>query len=374
MLNNIDLLIVGAGPVGCVVANKAANELGWKVLMLEKRNHIAGNCYDCYHDNGVLIHRYGPHYFRTNNKALLDYLSKYTSWIPGNYFVKSYTKGEYFAFPISLLTLEQFYNKNLTADQAKKLLKEVSENIPNPSNSEEFVLSRVGKELYEAFYLGYTLKQWDIHPKDLHKSVCGRIPIRFNKDPRYVDHKYQVTPEHGFTKLFANMIGHKNIHILLNSDFRELRKSIQPKKATLYTGAVDEYFGHKFGKLPWRSLVFDFKTYYEEKVQPVVQVNYPNNFDYTRSVEIKHVTKQKHPYTVVSYEYPVSEGDPYYPIPREANHQLNFKYQELAEEERKQNQVYFAGRLAKYTYLNTDQAIESALETYEQIKKDLAHE
>lgn len=370
MLDNIDLLIAGAGPVGCTVANKAAKELGWKVLIVEKRNHIAGNCFDRYHESGVMIHQYGPHYFRTNNKELLSFLSEYTSWIPGNYYVKSYSQDQYFPFPINILTLEQFYNSKLTPQKAKELLDDVCEKIEHPKNSEEFVLSRVGKELYEAFYLGYTLKQWDMHPKDLHKSVCGRIPVRFNKDQRYVDHKYQLTPGHGFTKMFQNMIDHENIHLMLNTDFNSLRNEINPNKATLFTGPVDQYFDYSLGKLPWRSLEFDFKEFQQEYVQPVVQINYPNDFDYTRSVEIKHVTKQKHHHTVVSYEYPKNTGDPYYPIPREQNHALNLKYQELAENESKNNKVFFAGRLAKYTYLNTDQAIESALEVFSRIKKE----
>jgi UDP-galactopyranose mutase len=369
-LNNIDLLIVGAGPVGCVIAERAANVLGWKVLLVEKRHHIAGNCYDRFHESGLMIHQYGPHYFRTNKKELLDYLSQFTSWIPGNYFVKSFTQGDYFPFPINLNTLSQFFKKELNADTAKKLLEEVRYKIDNPQNSEEFVLSRVGKEMYEAFYLGYTLKQWALHPKELDASVCGRIPIRFNHDERYVDHEFQLTPANGFTALFSKMISNPNIHVMLQTDYRELQKWGKPNKATVYTGPIDEYFNHSLGKLPWRSLEFEFKTFNKEFVQPCVQINYPNDFDYTRTVEIKHVTAQKHHNTVISYEYSKATGDPYYPVPAPQNRELFNKYWQLAQEETRNNKVYFAGRLAKYLYMNTDEAIESALEQFEIIKND----
>jgi UDP-galactopyranose mutase len=365
-MKNIDVLIIGAGPVGCVLAEQLATKNNQKILIVEKRNHIAGNCFDRYHESGVMIHEYGPHYFRTNKIEVLNYLSKYTEWIPGNYKVKSYSRGELFPFPINILTLEQFFNVKLTTEEAKKLLASLGEDYANPKNSEEFVLSRVGKELYEAFYLGYTLKQWEMHPKDLDASVCGRIPIRFNKDERYVDHKFQLTPKHGFTKLFGNMINHKNIHVLLNTDYKEIIKDVNPK-FVIYTGPIDYYFDNKFGKLPWRSLSFNHVEYNKEFEQPCVQINYPNDFKYTRSVEIKHVTQQKTPNTIVSYEFSEKEGDPYYPIPAEENKKLFLKYKELAELETKEKNVYFGGRLANYTYINTDEAIENALELYNKI-------
>ncbi len=371
MFSKADLIICGAGPVGCVIAERAAKVLDWKVMIIDKRNHIAGNCYDEYYSGGILIHKYGPHYFRSHSKALIDYLSQFTDWIPGNYFVKSYSRGEYFNFPINLSTLEQFFNRKFTAEEAREFLIGVRIENENPQNSEEFVLSRVGHELYEAFYLGYTKKQWDIHPKDLAPSVCGRIPIRFNNDCRYVDHKYQLTPGDGFTSLFQSMIDHPNIHLLLNTNYFDIKDQIKPQKATVYTGPVDAYFDYKLGKLPWRSLQFDFKKYHENLVQPVVQINFPNDFDYTRSVEIKHVTRQKHPHTVVSYEYPMPEGDPYYPIPNIANAALYKKYKTMADEEKHNKKVFFAGRLAQYTYMNTDEAIEIALKTFDEIKSTL---
>ncbi len=374
MEKNYDLLIVGAGPVGCVIAERAANELGWKVLIIDKRNHLAGNCFDQTHKSGVLVHQYGPHYFRTNKKELIDYLSAFTSWIPGNYIVKSSVGGELYPFPINLNTLRKFFGENFNPDSAKEYLEKLRLKIEKPNNSEEFVLSRVGQKMYESFYLGYTLKQWEKHPKDLDASVCGRIPVRFNEDERYVDHKFQLTPADGFTAMFKKMIENPNITVQLNTDYKSIKDSLPNVKATVYSGAVDEYFNFQFGKLPWRSLEFDFVEYKEEYRQPCVQINYPNEHEYTRTVEIKHVTRQKHPNTVVSFEYPKSVGDPYYPIPAEENRVLYSKYKVLADEETKRKKVYFAGRLAQYVYMNTDEAIETALLTFKKIKRECINE
>ena len=366
---DVDLLIVGAGPVGCVIAERAATQLGWQVLIVEKRNHIAGNCYDRFHESGLLVHEYGPHYFRSNNKELIDYLSRFTEWVPGNYIVKSSTKGQLFPFPINRKTLSQFVGHALTEAEARNYVENAREKIAEPRNSEEFVLSRVGRDLYEAFYLGYTLKQWDRHPRDLEPSVCGRIPVRFNDDERYVDHEIQVTPKNGFTALFTKMVDHPNIRIMLQTDYRTIKESVKPRKATIYCGPVDEYFNHSLGRLPWRSLEFEFVEFPQEYKQPCVQINYPNEHEYTRTVEIKHVTGQKHPRTVVSYEYPRAEGSPYYPVPAPENRSLYQKYEALAEEETRRANVFFCGRLATYRYMNTDEAIESALKTFERIRK-----
>jgi UDP-galactopyranose mutase len=370
MWNDFDLLIVGAGVVGCIVAERAAKLKGWKSLIVDKRSHIAGNCHDTYHESGLLIHKYGPHYFRTNKTEIVDYLSEFTEWVEGNYFVKSYSQGQYFPFPINLDTLEQFYGAKLTPQAASDFLNSIrSHEFPQPKNSEEFVLSRVGRELYEAFYLGYTLKQWERHPRDLDASVCGRIPVRFNRDHRYVDHRFQLTPKDGFTKLFARMIAKPEVKVLLNTDFDEIRHAIKPKRATLYTGPIDQYFAYEYGRLPWRSLEFDFRQYHQEFVQPCVQINYPNDFLYTRTVEIKHVTRQIHPHTVISYEYPKSSGDPYYPVPAPENRALYERYRGLADHEQRTKNVFFAGRLARYTYINTDEAVEMGLATFNDVLK-----
>jgi UDP-galactopyranose mutase len=234
------------------------------------------------------------------------------------------------------------------------------------------VLSRVGPELYDAFYRGYTLKQWGVGAASLDPGVCGRIPVRLNRDPRYVDHKYQVMPTRGFTALFRAMLRHRRIRVLLGCRYDEVRELIRPRRATLFTGPLDEYFGHRLGRLPYRSLRFDFVAKPVEYAQPCVQVNYPNDFAYTRSVEVKHVTGQRHPHTVVSYETPSATGDPFYPVPRAENRALYQRYAALAEQERVRNHVYFCGRLAQYRYFNTDEVIQEALRCFSQIRAERA--
>jgi UDP-galactopyranose mutase len=372
MLDDIDLLVCGAGPAGCVLAERAAAVLGWKVLVVDRRRHVAGNCFDCTHPSGVRVHRYGPHYFRTDDADLLRYLSRFTDWVPGNYVVKSLVGGRLFPFPINLTTLEMFFGRSLDADSAERLLQTKRQPTARPRNSEELVLSRVGRELYEAFYLNYTLKQWQAHPRDLDPSVCGRIPVRLDREERYVSHRSQVMPRHGFTALFARMLRHRKIRVLLDCDFREVRDLIVPRHATVYTGPVDAYFDHRFGRLPYRSLHFEFVPYQTAYRQSCVQINYPNDFAYTRSVEIKHATGQRHPETVVCYETPRAAGEPYYPVPSPAGRALYSRYQELAEQATRRDRVFFCGRLAQYRYFNTDEVIQEALRCFTEIRRSCA--
>lgn len=362
-----DLLIVGAGPVGCVVAERAATLRGWTSLVIDRRPHLAGHCYDELRD-GILVHRYGPHYFRTNNPDVVTYLSAFTDWIPGRYLVRSRVGGRLLPFPINRRTLEAFYGTSLTTDGARALIERVRDrSIREPSNCEEFLVGAIGRELYEAFYRGYTEKQWGRSPRALDMSVCQRIPIRFDDDERYVDHRFQVMPALGYTRMFERMVARPEITVRLNTDFAEVRGRVTPRVATVYSGCVDDYFDHRLGRLEWRSLHFDFVTYGEEFRQPCVQINYPDEFEYTRSVEIKHVTGQRAPHTVVAYEYPRSHGDPYYPIPTPPQRALYTRYEALADEERRRRRVFFAGRLARYAYINMDEAVEMAQATFEEI-------
>lgn len=366
---DVDILIVGAGAVGSVAAERAATR-GYKVLIIEKRKHIAGNCYDECFSNGVLIHKYGPHYFRTNDENLLTYLSQFTEWIPGNYIVKSCVHGQLYPFPINLTTLEKFFHiSSLSQEEAERLLSTKQIKNKEPDTSEEFVLSRVGDELYRAFYLGYTLKQWNKHPKELDASVCGRIPIRFNRDERYVDHKHQLMPKEGYTKMFEKILHHDNIKVLTETPYKKMKNLVRPKVATIYCGPVDEYFEFCFGRLPWRSLTFEYKIEKQNLVQPCVQINYPNENAYTRTVEIKHVTRQEHPETVISYEYPVDGEEPYYPVPT-CDKEIVLQYEKLAREETIRNKIYFAGRLARYKYINMDEAFIEGMHLIDTIEKE----
>ena len=357
-----DILIVGAGLSGLVIANRAAKN-GLKILIVEKRNHIGGNCYDYYNEIGVLVHKYGPHYFRTNKKEVFDYLSQFTEWHYVQYKVKAYVDGKLLSLPINLNTINEMYGLNLSSFELREWFEEIREKIDNPGNSEEIVVSKVGREIYEKFFYGYTTKQWSLEPKELDASVTARIPVRTNRDDRYFTDKYQAMPKYGYTKMFEKMSAHPNIKILLNTNFKEIKDEIKYKKL-VYTGPIDEFFDFKFGKLPYRSLKFEHENYFQEFYQEYSQINYPNDYDFTRVVEIKHVTGQKHPYTTIVREYPANEGEPYYPIPAQKNKKIYNKYREEAE---KLKNVYFIGRLASYRYLNMDQVIDEALKASQKI-------
>ncbi len=365
-----DVIIIGAGPVGCVLAERISSELKLNCLIIEKRNHIAGNCYDEYNSKGLLYHKYGPHYLRFKNKKTMNYLSKFTKWIPGEYIVRSSIDSKLYPIPINLDTLEMFFNKKFRSKkEVLNFLEKKRLKIKKPKNFEEFVLSKLGKEIYEKFYKNYTIKQWNIDPKNLSKEIAGRLPIRFNRNPYYVKEKLRFMPKKGFTAMFQKMTNNKKIKIKVNTDFFKIRKKIKFKNFIIYTGEPDRYFDYKYGKLDWRSLIFKFRNYKKNKLQNCVQYNYPNDYKYTRSVEIKHVTKQKSKYTVISKEFPTSKGDPYYPISNSKNIKLFKKYEKLISNEMKKN-VFFEGRLAKYKYFNTDEVIESALSLFDVLKNN----
>jgi len=365
---NPDLLIVGAGPVGCVIAERAAKIKNWKTLIVEKRDHIAGNCYDEYNSKGVLIHKYGPHYMRFKKKKIFNYVSKFTKWINGNYIVKSYINGKLYPIPINLTTLEKFFKKKFHKKKdVQNFLNKIRIKKKKINNSEDFILSKLGREIYENFYKNYTIKQWGIHPKKLDKSVVGRLPIRFNRNPFYVNQKLKVMPKKGYTNLFNKMISNPNIEVVLKTSYGDVEKKVQPKKAIIYTGPPDVFFNYKYGKLKWRSLKFNFKTFKKKKIQECVQINFPNDKKYTRKVEIKHVTKQKINFSTISYEFPKSTGDPYYPINDVRNRIMFKKYDKLIKEAEKKN-IFFEGRLAKYKYLNMDEVIERALLLFKKLK------
>ena len=364
-----DVIIIGGGPVGCVLAERITSVLKLDCTIIEKRNHIAGNCYDELNSKGLLYHKYGPHYLRFKNKKTMNYLSKFTEWIPGEYIVKSSVDKKLYPFPINLDTLEMFFNcKFKSKKDVLKFLKKKQIKIKKPKNFEEFVISRLGKDIYEKFYKNYTLKQWNIHPKKLAKEIAGRLPIRFNRNPYYVKEKLRFMPKKGFTYMFNKMIKNKKIKVKLNTDFFKFRKKIKFNHFMIYTGEPDRYFNFKYGKLDWRSLIFKFQNFKRKNIQSCVQYNFPNDHKYTRTVEIKHVTKQRNNYTVISKEYPTNKGDPYYPISNQKNIKLFKKYENLIIKEMKKN-IYFEGRLAKYKYFNTDEVIESALDLFNKLKK-----
>ena len=357
----IDYLIVGAGLTGCVLAERLASQCGKTVLIMDKRDHIGGNCYDYYDQSGIIVHKYGPHYFRTDNKQVLDYLSRFTDWHHHQYRILANVDGQLVPFPINLDTINSLYGLNLSSFELNDFFKKVRKPIAEIKTSEDVVVNQVGQELYEKFFKGYTTKQWGLDPSKLAASVCARIPVRSNRDARYFSARYQVMPKSGYTRMFMKLIAHPNIYLLLKTDFKTIKNHL-PFKNLIYTGPIDEFFNNKFGPLPYRSLRFDFETLAQEWFQSVSQVNYPNDYDFTRIIEIKHATGQVHPKTTIVREYPTNEGDPFYPVPREQNQMLYKKYR--AEADKLEN-VFFIGRLAQYKYLNMDEVVAQALKLFD---------
>jgi UDP-galactopyranose mutase len=399
---SFDCLIVGAGFAGLTVAERLATRAGLRSLLVERRKHIGGNAYDHYDDYGVLIHKYGPHYFRTNSPKIREYLSLFTEWHPVEYKILSYSDGRYWKFPINLNTFEQLIGRPSTSEEMEAWLAEKRIPIANPQNSEEVILSQVGHELYEKFFRGYTLKQWRRHPRELDASVCGRIPIRTNRDDRYLREEFQALPKAGYTRMFERMVAAcgDRLRLLLNTDFREVLPFVR-FRYMVYTGAIDEFFDHSEGALPYRSLRFEPESFTPEQLrereaiagkpgfwQPAVQVNYPNDEPFTRIVEIKHATGQLCSNTTIVREYPedyLPGREAYYPIPAPDSAALYQKYKQRADAASAQpltapvlaghpecEGVSFIGRLATYKYYNMDQVTGMALTESEKILARLA--
>jgi UDP-galactopyranose mutase len=358
-----DYLIVGAGFAGSVLAERLATQANKKVLIIDKREHIAGNAYDYYNKDGILIHKYGPHIFHTNAKEVFEYLGQFTPWRPYEHKVLASVDGQLVPIPINLNTINQLYGLNLNSSEVETFFASKAEKVAGVKTSEDVVVSKVGRELYEKFFRGYTRKMWDLDPSELDASVTARVPTRTNRDDRYFTDTYQAMPLYGYTHMFQNMLSHKNIKVMLNTDYKEIIDFI-PYKNLIFTGPVDEYFNYCYGKLPYRSLEFKFETVNQEVFQPTGTVNYPNEQLYTRITDFKYLTGQKHEKTTVVYEYPKAEGDPYYPVPRPENAELYKKYQQLAAT---MTNTYFVGRLATYKYYNMDQVVAQALTMFKKI-------
>ena len=416
MLTSVDCLIIGAGFSGLTIAERLTTQQGKTCLIVEKRDHLGGNAYDKYDEAGVLIHTYGPHYFRTNAPRIVDYLSQFTEWHPVEYKILSYSDGRYWNFPINLNTFEQFLGRPSTSEEMEAWIAEHRVPIENPANSEEVIVSQVGWELYEKFFKGYTLKQWRRHPKDLDASVCGRIPIRTNRDDRYLREDFQAIPKDGYTAMFERMLaacGDK-LEIRLNTEFRDILPQVSFKHL-VYTGPIDEYYDYCHGHLPYRSLRFEPESFTREQLadpstlsclrpsppssgshlstekpapagffQPAMQVNYPNDEEFTRIVEIKHATGQQCENTTIVREYPDDFGpgkEAYYPIPAPDSAATYQKYKALTETDpfpahlrslssslaTTTPSVSFIGRLATYRYYNMDQVVGMALKEAEKI-------
>lgn len=357
MKPKFDYLVAGAGFAGAVMAERLARRFNRKVLVVDKRPHVGGNAYDVKDASGILIHLYGPHIFHTNSEEVFTYLSQFTEWRPYEHRVLASVDGKLVPVPINLDTVCQLYGLDLTTEELEDFFAARAERRPVVKTSEDVVVGRVGRDLYEKMFRGYTRKQWGLDPSELDASVIARIPVRTNRDDRYFTDTYQAMPLNGYTRMFQNMLDHPNIRIELGCEYRDVAKRVNYKEL-IYTGPVDEFFRFRFGKLPYRSLSFQHETVNQAVFQPAAVVNYPNEHAWTRITEFKYLTGQTAPATSIVYEYPQAAGDPYYPIPRAANQELYARYKALADATAR---TYFVGRLATYKYYNMDQVVAQAL-------------
>ena len=360
-----DVLVVGAGFAGSVMAERLAAGSGRSVLVIDKREHIAGNAFDHRDEAGILVHKYGPHIFHTNSRDILDYLSRFTRWRPYEHRVLAEVEGRLVPMPINRTTLNALYDLDLATDaEAEAYLDSVAVDVPEVKSSRDTVVAQVGEDLYAKFFRGYTRKQWGVDPTELDKSVAARVPARTNTDDRYFTDTFQCMPAEGYTAMFARMLDDPRITVMTGQSFDDLPEGITWDHL-VWTGPVDEYFGHRLGKLPYRSLRFEHETLPVAQAQPVAVVNYPDeSVPFTRITEYKHLTGQQAPVTSITREYPAAEGDPYYPIPNDAAQAMYKRYDALA---RACANVTFVGRLATYRYYNMDQIVGQALATWRRL-------
>src|SRR3954453_24211007 len=369
MSDHYDTLIVGVGYAGSIMAQQLATRCGQRVLVIDRRDHIAGNAYDYYDEHGVLVHKYGPHIFHTNSEKVVEYLDRFTEWRPYEHRVLANVDGQNVPMPINRTTINMLYGLSLTTDEeVGEFLAERAEPVDYIRTSEDVVVAKVGRELYEKFFRGYTRKQWQRDPSELHSSVCARIPIRTNTDDRYFTDPFQKMPVDGYTAMFERILDHPLIEIRTGADFYEVGNEIDYEQL-VWTGPIDRFFDYRFGKLPYRSLEFDLvnePTPDGGYLLPATSVNEPReDVPYTRRTEFRWMTGQeRHASSTVAVEYPRTEGDPYYPIPNDETRALYKKYEALAAE---MADVTFVGRLARYQYLNMDQVVGQALATFEKL-------
>src|SRR5690625_1639502 len=360
-----DILIIGTGISGSVLAERYASQ-GKKILMLEKRDHIGGNCYDYTDENGILISKYGAHLFHTNDEEVWEYVNRFSEWFPWEHKVLAKVGNQFVPIPVNMDTVNKIFGLNLSSEKEMKQWLELNR-IPykNPKNGKEAVLNKIGVDLYEKMFKYYTKKQWDKFPEELNASVLERIPVRTNQDDRYFSDKYQALPKNEYTKIFENMLKHRNIEVRLDTDYFDIRQTLPEFEKTFYTGPIDQFFDFKHSikeKLEYRSIRFEMETLDQEYFQNNSVINYPGpEVDFTRIVEYKHFGNQTSEKTTIVREYSTDEGEPYYPVLNEKNLRLYGLYQKEAE---KHPNIHFVGRLANYKYFNMDEAFKNALELY----------
>ncbi len=371
-MRKVKNLIVGCGLSGIVLAERLASQKKEEVLIIDRRNHIGGNIFD-YKDKqtNITVHQYGPHVFHTNSKEVWDYLSQFTQWHRFMYRVKAVMDGIEVNIPFNLDSLRKVFPPSLADKLEVKLLEKFGFNKKVPilqlRQSNDKDLEFLAEYVYQKVFLGYTVKQWGVKPEDLDPSVSGRVPVYISRDDRYFQDKYQAIPQEGYTMMVKNILNNPLIKVELNTDFASVQDEIKYERL-FFSGAIDEYFKYELGRLPYRSLDIAFRTHNCEYLQSGPQINYPENYDYTRSVEYKYYLDEKSKQTIVSYEYscPYEEGknERYYPIPDAANQRL---YDQYANKAKSLKNVWFVGRLGDYKYYNMDQTVLRALELFKEI-------
>ena len=372
-MNTPDIVIIGAGISGAVLAERYATA-GKQVTILEKRDHIAGNCYDYVDDNGILVSKYGAHLFHTNYEDVWRYVNQFADWYPWEHKVLAQVDDKLVPIPVNITTVNTLYGLSLETEQDMRTwLDSNRQDIPQAQNGRDAVLHKVGSDLYEKMFRHYTKKQWDKYPEELDASVLNRIPVRTNFDDRYFSDRYQALPKGGYTRLFAAILDHPNIDVRLSTDYFDVKDQLQGYEKLFYTGPIDRFFEFKHSlteKLEYRSINFVSETVEQEFFQENSVVNYPGReVDYTRIVEYRHFGNQTGPQvTTIVKEYTTDEGDPYYPVPNARNQAIYERYRAEAEA---LEDVYFVGRLANYKYFNMDQAFRNALELFQELEGDM---
>ena len=359
-----DILVVGAGLSGAVIAERFANLSNLKVYVIDKRDHIGGNCFDYIDDNGILVNKYGAHLFHTNYEDVWEYIQKFATWQRWDHRVIGFVDGKLINIPVNINTVNALLGTNIIDEKEMDIwLDSVQVKYKNISNSEEMAKSRVGEELYLKIFKNYTFKQWNKYPEELDSSVLARIPIRNNHDERYFSDRFQALPVDGYTAFVEKLLTHPNITVQTNTDFFTIKNDIE-YNTLIFTGPIDKYFdNHNLERLEYRSIEFIEERYKNMNFyQTNSVVNYPEpDVPYTRIVEYKHFLNQKSPHTSIVKEVTKDFGEPYYPVPNERNLELYKKYKSLEESEKN---VHFIGRLANYKYFNMDQTIKNALDFF----------
>jgi UDP-galactopyranose mutase len=365
-MKRYDYVVVGAGFAGAVIAERIAAIHKKNVLVIDKRNHVGGNAYDYYDKYGVLVHKYGPHIFHTNNKIVFEYLSHFTNWRKYEHKVYARFNKDLYPMPINSTTIGKYYNREFRSkSELIEFLRDIKTDIFPVLNSKDIVTNQIGIDLYKNFFEKFTEKTWFKNPLFLKPGVCGRLKLRLNNDDRYFTDKYQFMPRDGYTELFKNILSNERIEILLNTDYKNVIKNLGYQKL-IYTGPIDYYFDYCYGKLPYRSLKLKFKNIKKEYYQDFSVINFVGDEKKTRIAEFKHITGQKCATTTIGIEYPLEKGDEFYPTLTNESELLYGKYKKLAA---KSSNVIFTGRLANFKYFNMDQVVAQSLNKFKHLAR-----